>query len=340
MSKNLWPRGAAVAAAWIAAVHGAGAATSTTQYHVVAIGGTDARTAGMNSAAVVAGSVGFVPALLDHGAITMLGSNSGSAQAVNGLSNATGTFYPGGQVHAFLWKNGSIRDIGTLHESSDASHGMAINHDGVVLCVEYAPDGAYTFTFLNGVKTPVPGPKGYTYVQGAAMNDSGDVAGAATPPGLATHAFARIGGVSTDLGASGGKNVYSTATAINLSGVVAGDTATQPGTTADVVAFRWTSGTLSKLGTLGASTRSHALAINGKGTIVGYSYADAGNTISHAFMHDGTKISDLNKRLDAASAGWVLETATGIDDAGAITGMGVFGGDRMPYLATPVKAAR
>jgi len=93
---------------------------------------------------------------------------------------------------------------------------------------------------------------------------------------------------------------------------------------------------LKNLGALKPATRSHALAIDWNGQVVGTSYADAGNTQPRAFLHDGTHMIDLNKRLDAASAGWVLETATGIASSGAITGMGTFGGSRMPYLATPL----
>ena len=130
---------------------------------------------------------------------------------------------------------------------------------------------------------------------------------------------------------------YSAATAININDVVAGDSASVPGNTSDVTAFRWSNNVMTNLGALAPSTRSHALAIDNKGNVVGYSYADVHNSVQHAFYYDGTKMVDLNKRLDAASAAWVLQTATGINDAGVITGMGLFGGDRLPYLATPVK---
>ena len=313
------------------------AATSVTTYHVVALGGTDAQAAGMNSSGKVAASVGFVPALLDHGAITMLGSDSGNAVAVNGKSSATGTSYAGGLVRAFLWKSNAMKEISPLFADGDPTHGVAINSNADVLCVEYGASQDYTFILSDGKKTQVTGPAGYGYVVGAAMNDSGDVAGAATPPNKLAHAFVRIAKHSTDLGAFGTGATYSAATAININDVVAGDSASVPGNTADVTAFRWSNNVMTNLGALAPSTRSHALAIDNKGNVVGYSYADVHNSVQHAFSYDGTKMADLNKRLDASSAAWVLQTATGIDDAGAITGMGLFGGDRLPYLATPVK---
>jgi probable HAF family extracellular repeat protein len=328
-------RCAALAAACLAGT-AAGTAMATT-YHVVALGGADGQTAGMNSHGVVAGSVGYLPALLDHGAVTMLGSVQGSATSVNSAGSAAGTTYDGGIIRAFVWKSGSLRSIGPMHSGVDSTRGVAINKNGDVLCTEDTVTDGYSFISGGGKKTTVAGPQDYTFVEGAALNDLGDVAGVATPPGKLPHAFARIGGKSKDLGALASGVTYSAATAINASGVVAGDSASVPGTTSDVTAFRWANGTMKNLGALAPSTRSHALAINAAGNVVGTSYADSANHVPHAFLYDGTKMIDLNNRLDGASAGWVLETATGIDDAGAIAGMGVFGGDRMPYLATPVK---
>ena len=334
MTAPLRPCAVAAACLWAGL---AAAATTTITYHVVSLGGTDAVAGGINSAGKVAGSVGFVPALLDHGTITMLDSNAGEAVAVNSKSNATGTSYAGGNVRAFLWKNNAIKEIGPLVDAGGATHGVAVNSNADVLCVEYGAAQDVTFVFSGGKKTQVNGPAGYGYVLGAAMNDAGDVAGNATPPNKLARAFVRIGNHSTDLGAFGTGATYSTATAININDVVAGDSASVPGTTADVTAFRWANGVMTNLGALAPSTRSHALAIDNKGDVVGYSYADVKNSKPHAFYYDGTKMTDLNKHLDAASAAWVLQTATGIDDSGAITGMGVFGGDLLPYLATPVK---
>lgn len=325
---------ACAAAAFLA---GGAVAATTTTYHVVSLGGTDAQAAGMNSGGKVAGSVGFVPALLDHGTITMLGSDPGNAVAVNSKSNATGTSYADGLVRAFSWRSSAMKEIGPMFGDGNATHGVAINSNGDVLCVEYGASQSTSFVFSGGTKTQVNGPAGYGYVLGAAINDAGDIAGAATPPNKLAHAFVRIAKHSTDLGAFGTGATYSAATAININDVVAGDSASVPGNTTDVTAFRWSNNVMTNLGALSPSTRSHALAIDNKGNVVGYSYADFHNSVPHAFYYDGTKMTDLNKHLDAASAAWVLETATGIDDAGAITGMGVFGGDRLPYLATPVK---
>ena len=49
------------------------------------------------------------------------------------------------------------------------------------------------------------------------------------------------------------------------------------------------------------------------------------------------KAFDLGTRLDADSAGWVLEQATAVDASGAISGVGKLNGVQQAFLATPVK---
>lgn len=85
------------------------------------------------------------------------------------------------------------------------------------------------------------------------------------------------------------------------------------------------------LGTLGGA-ESSAADVNNRGEIVGWSL-DAGGQ-RRAFLYANGTMVDLNTLLEAES-GWVLLSATAINDAGQITGEGQFGGDVRAFLLTP-----
>jgi hypothetical protein len=57
-------------------------------------------------------------------------------------------------------------------------------------------------------------------------------------------------------------------------------------------------------------------------------------TPTGAFIYD-TQMRDLNTLIPPGS-GWFLSSATGINDAGQITGTGSFGGPTHAFLLTPV----
>jgi probable HAF family extracellular repeat protein len=84
----------------------------------------------------------------------------------------------------------------------------------------------------------------------------------------------------------------------------------------------WYGDTVTDLGSLGGSD-SYASAINNSGLVVGTSSNNDG--YQRAFLWNGTNIVDLNSFLDASasSAGWVLQTASGINDNGWIVGSAI-----------------
>ena len=86
------------------------------------------------------------------------------------------------------------------------------------------------------------------------------------------------------------------------------------------------------LGTLGGSS-SWGLAINNNGTVVGYSTTRS--NVYHAFIStNGSRMQDLN-RLIPQGSGWVLGQASGINDAGQITGYGTVHGRTHAFLLIP-----
>jgi probable HAF family extracellular repeat protein len=138
------------------------------------------------------------------------------------------------------------------------------------------------------------------------VNESGQAVGASGHPhGADTHAFfwQKQGGIR-DLGTLPGGD-YSSAFAINDSGVVVGTSNTATSTHA----FSWTLAQgLQDLGTLPGANASSALAINNQGQIVGSSGG-------HAALWSGGSIQDLG------TLGGATSEARGINNLGAIVGV-------------------
>jgi probable HAF family extracellular repeat protein len=81
-----------------------------------------------------------------------------------------------------------------------------------------------------------------------------------------------------------------------------------------------------------------ANAINNAGEVVGFSYLSGLDPHAplHATIWDGTTPIDLNSVLDQSGIGWTLEDAQGINSRGQIVGYGIYGGQTLGFLLTPV----
>jgi probable HAF family extracellular repeat protein len=88
------------------------------------------------------------------------------------------------------------------------------------------------------------------------------------------------------------------------------------------------------LGTLGGD-KCLARDINNQGQIVGYSEVVAGDSTQHAFVYSGGTMVDLNDLIDPAS-GWVLSSASAINESGWIAGTGCINGETHAFLLTPI----
>ena len=254
-----------------------------------------------------------------------LGQHYADPKAVNAYGQAVGEGYDATGVRkGFFWSSATgMIDVVTPGSPGTSPTGIAFGLNDLGQVVGHvAPDqGQFTRAFLwsdsGGIRDlgTLGGPDSQAY----AINNAGQVVGYAAVPSGAARAFlwTQANGM-INLGALAS---YSVATSINEQGQVTGYTATPAGVQRG---FIWTSaGGMVALGTLGGR-HSTANDINNLGQIVGSANtADIdGNSISHAFLYDGTQMKDLgtlggthSEAYAINDSGWVVGDA---DDAGQI----------------------
>ncbi|MBC7805745.1 MAG: DUF3466 family protein [Akkermansiaceae bacterium] len=232
-----------------------------------------------------------------------------------------------GKKHAFLWKDGTLTDLGTLY--SDDSYGSGVNDAGEVVGVSTAinktmDDGTvqearHPFLYKNGKMTDISGKElntegGDTW-QPFDINNRGMAVGKMTQNGVGMPAVSWLRGRLTSLGTLGGymATAYACSDRGGIVGAsyVAGNNAPRTG---EESAFLYRSGRMTELGTLGGKS-STALDVNNLGDVVGFSqlYPLTAQT-NRAFLVKRGKMSDLG------TFGGDSSTANGINDAGQIVG--------------------
>jgi probable HAF family extracellular repeat protein len=244
--------------------------------------------------------------IIAFGAGTGLINNSHQAAGTADLPRVDPNNVPFAISHAFLWRKGLIRDLGTLDDGNN-SDANAINDKGQVVGVSET--------------TPNPDPE---------LN---------FPP---VHGFLWDHGVMRDLHTLGGK--LSWALGVNNQGQIAG-VSTLPGDLL-VEAFLLDNGVLTDLGTLPGDNQSAANAVRNQGDkeatpesntaktiIVGVS---AGHDILHAVIWEDGAITDLNSQISAGS-GWQLQWAQSINARGQIVGFGIHNDQTRAFLLTPTR---
>jgi len=270
-----------------------------------------------------------------------LGGNESFASGINDAGQVVGkSKTAGGIVNAFLWTPGGtdgvptnpqMKNLGTLGGIN--SEANAINTSGS--STGYAQTSSRDHAFIHNGLTMMDlgalifNALSISYSYGFGINDSGHVAG--TAYGSHATAFFYNGTTVANIGHLGGGEA--SALAINDRNHIIGYSSVNKDRE---LAFFYDGLTMRNLGSLGGDY-SYALAINGSDIVVGGSFVDAGNATYHAFASAGHTLVDLNTRLNASGAGWTLEEAHGINDAGQIVGTGRYAGVAHAFLLSPAR---
>ncbi len=272
-----------------------------------------------------------------HYTVIDLGTLGGTYSVAGGLSNSGwvegyATLPGDATFHAFLWRKGTLTDLGTLggpnsaatyrpNESGDAGGGSdtpspdplgedACGFGTHLICLP--------FLWRNGIMTPLPTLGGNNgFAQG--VNNRGQVAGVAenteldltcTAPSLQFKPVIWEKGEVRELPTFPG-DPDGGAHAINDRGQAVGNS---DNCTAALHALLWQNGTATDLGNLGGTTHNFAFDINNQGQVVGSSTLP-GDTPWHAFLWQNGVMTDLG-----TLPGDVFSGAGGINGKGQVVG--------------------
>jgi probable HAF family extracellular repeat protein len=220
--------------------------------------------------------------------------------------------------HAAVWHGpDDMLDLGQLLGTRQSS-ATAIN--ALDDCTVDAQFGRRHQSFLipgcNGIQNRIDiGSLGGSVTHAVAINDGMEVTGSSDVPGQGTHAFLYTQGAMRDLGVIAG-DIASEGAGLNDLGHVVG---TSTKNSNEARGFFYDGQAMSPIGTFGGPV-SLAFGVNHDDLVVGM--ADDAQRMSHGFVIDegrpGSKLVDLNTRLDASGAGLTITQALSINDAGQI----------------------
>ena len=244
------------------------------------------------------------------------------------------------QVHAVVWRNGAIQDLGTL--GGPDSVAWFVNKRGQIAGQSYinsipnsttgVPTTDPFFIGEDGKMEDISNTFGGTTSYLAGLNSRGQLAGTLTLPGDVTyHPFLWNQGMTTDLGTFGAD--CGEASAINDAGEVAGWACSSTA----IFAFLWKNGTLMNLGTVDGDDCSVGNATNSRGDVVGESSPSCFDLApEEAFLwQSGGPAVDLNALIQPGT-GLILQGGFSINDRGEIAGDSLASnGDHHAFLAIP-----
>lgn len=265
--------------------------------------------------------------IFQDGAIIDLSARSQPAfqsygKDINDAGQIVGSGFPDGAANAYgptalLWSDSEVRKLGTL-PGGRTSSATAINSIGQVVGFSDTRTRYSSYLETHAVIWNATGIvdlgvlSGGTRSQASAINSNGQVVGHSTfgPYNSDTHATLWHQGKIIDL--SLGSPNSSEANDINDAGQIVGQENGQ--------ATLWHKSDKINLGRLDGSTRSAAYGINSSAWIVGYSGTTEYSLAT--LWRDGNAVN-LNDLDAVAESGWKIYSATDINDAGQIIGMGI-----------------
>jgi probable HAF family extracellular repeat protein len=284
------------------------------------------------------GDSGDTAFLWSNGSITNVGILPGyrwsEAVAINNNSQIVGTSHQSSSPpdQAFLYSAGQMTGLGnvgcwgTCGPGTGSSFARGINDSGQI--VGTVDSDAQSFLFSNGGMSAFKLSSGTVYTAAEAINNAGQIVGDLVDQGAnpqVASAFLYSGGTTTTLPSTSAGVAW----AVNTQGQAVGCTWFRSPT----LAFIYSNGTVTSLGTLPGDSQSCAYGINDAGQVVGWSQSASGNT--RAFLYSNGTMYDLNV-LAGLPAG-TLRQATGINNSGQIIAntAGLSYSTSSAYLLTP-----
>jgi probable HAF family extracellular repeat protein len=261
-----------------------------------------------------------------------LGGTFSDALAINDAGQVVGQAAHNsfGNSNAFIFSNNLMVNLGALPSDLGAV-AFSVNSSGVVVGLSQHnsspnPDISYIpfyrgFVYRNGTMQDLSVLFGGAPSRASDINASGQVVGSFNFGPFdcgQSHAFLYSGPTVSDLGTLPG-SACSRADSINDAGEIVGLTSAADGSSPRL--FYYYGGVMQDLGTLGSKGIA-PISINNAGQFVG----SFGTYPFAAFLYSDGVRADLNT-LIPANSGWVLNVASGINDAGAIVGWGYRNGD-------------
>jgi probable HAF family extracellular repeat protein len=256
--------------------------------------------------AVGCASAGTIEAVVwQNGSVTPLGAGSSSeAFAVNQAGDIAGEFVVGSAEHAFLWKGGTLKDLGP---------GSARGINGSDQVVGGFGDSAILWNQNGANLLPAFGTDTSAFAFG--INNAGQVVGVSTAAAnnqlTSAHALLWVGNTATDLGHLPG-DFGAVALAINSQGDIVGYSI---GPTFGRTPVIWHGGVIAKIPADGRD----ANAINDLGDVAGDMFYFSGGTIV-GLPGDGFGVNELGMVAGTSFPGgfppsaflWQHGSATGL----------------------------
>ena len=241
-----------------------------------------------------------------------------------------------------------MENIGLVpnYGNSHAIYGnaYAINNLGDIVgsnIWNYGGEVAFFWSKPTGVKM-LYNARGGRMTRATSINDLGQIVGQCDVPGSTSGTFVQRAclwaahtSIPQSIGTLPHENIASTASAINHSGEVVGNSSNA----STWHAFLWSASTgMIDLGVLDPNGYSAALAINNAGEVVGRVAATQQTGVNpnyRAFVWTkAAGMKDLN-HLIPSGTGWALWSANSINTAGQISGYGLLHGQYHGFLLTP-----